>query len=168
MKLFSSISKQGFKRASYFMLFIAAIMSYIEITRPHFKSSDDVIKLDGHFKGYEFTEYGRGGTSHLFWLKEYKNAFKISADFWSSRIFNKEAFYKLQYGDLVKIAIHKREHNYFEKSGNYILVYAIQSSMFDILRIEDAIKVYNSNSILYASILFCLFGIICFYFGYRK
>lgn len=167
MKFDNIFTKKKIKGLGQVSILASILFLSIIFFRPTFKSQNDIKILTGHFKEYSFTSIGRG-TSHLFWLKEYSNAFKISADFWSNKTFNQNEFYKLQYGDSVIVSIHKSEHNYFERNGDYFSIYSIKTPSTDILRIDNAVKIYNSNLILFGSLIFCLIGTVCLYFGYKK
>ena len=134
------------------------------LTRDKVESKSDLIEVNGTLQDYSFTKrYENKHNSYYYYiyLREYNTAFKIIADFVDD--FKIYTFKRnLKPGDRIKIAITRTDFNQINNQET-IKLFGISDNENTYLDYNDAIEEYNSNVLVYFSILFILMGIVTFY-----
>lgn len=141
----------------------AIAFSWIELSKPKVKRSEDLHFIKGRFRDYDFDKHGGRYTIYTFRLKEYSNSFKIKADFLGG--FEKSKFIKLQYGDSLTISITPTDIKFLNTNKSYFFVFSIANNQTTFLDTAYTIKKHNSNILYYAATGLFLAGVVSLYYG---
>ena len=153
-----------FAGISSFIVVFAILFLYFY--KEKIKNKEDITFITGPFEEYIWVNLGgRNGSSLTFKLQNYRNRFKIKADFFS--ILEKEQFKKISNGDTLTIGIPNAFAKYLNTSKDPFFVYSIASGNCIYLSLNEAIAKHNSPLFLFAALVFALCGCIFIYFGRR-
>ena len=134
------------------------------LTRDKVESKSDLIEVNGTLQDYSFTkryENKHNSYSYYIFFREYNSTFQIIADFIDD--FKIYTFKRtLKPGDRIKIAISRADYSEINNQER-IKLFGISDNENTYLDFNDAIEEYNSNVLVYFSILFILMGIVTFY-----
>ena len=145
---------------------VAVAMLFLYLNKEKIKSKEDITFISGPFDEYNWVNLGgRNGSSLTFRLQNYRNRFKIKADFFS--ILEKDQFKKIFHGDTLTIGIPNDFGKYLNTSKDLFFIYSIASRNFIYLSLDAAIAKHNSPLFLFAALVFALCGCIFIYFGRR-
>ena len=165
--------KLGFRRDRGSLIWVgilclgsAVAMLFLHFDKEKIKSKKDITFIAGAFEEYNWVDLGgRNGSSLTFKLQNYRNRFKIKADFFP--ILQKDKFKTIPYGDTLTIGIPNGFTKYLNTPKQPFFVYSIVSNNFAYLDLNAAIAKHNSLLFLLAAGLFAIGGYTFIYFGRR-
>lgn len=147
----------------YASFFLALFLLYLDFTKPVINSKNDLIFISGPITDFTFFDGSRGTHIYTLRLKNFKNTFKIKADFLS--FFKKDEFRIIPAEQEVTVAIPKIFENILNTNYESVFIYSLTSNTETYLDYAQAIEKHNSNLLKYFSGAAILIGFVSIYFG---